>query len=263
MALPRYLGAVTFEDLLHPAITKAALRQLTDGHVRDATVNAVVALFDLIRSRTGLTIDGVDRANTVFSAQRPYLVVGDLNSESGRNAQLGAMSLLRGLYQGVRSPTVHTVEAQIDPTQAARYLVVASALAHMVDEAKHGDILRFDGVYATEQGDSGDFSFFRFFATGELLRVSISGPLEDDWVPNWLTLDWAHWQGKEVNTYEHHDNRVLFYLNHPDGSVRCEGRVLGPTLKLRVETVAEERRYQHEYVFRPFPRRVAEALAEK
>ena len=155
---------MNFEDLLHRSVANAALGQLKNGHARDATLNAVVALFDLIRARTGLTIDGVELADHVFSIKRPRLVVGDLQTESGRNAQLGVMALVRGLYQGVRNPTAHTIPTEIDEVQAARYLVVASALARIVEEAELGDVLRFDGVYASAQGSDGGGSFLRFFS---------------------------------------------------------------------------------------------------
>src|SRR6185369_1569921 len=49
---------IGFEDMLHAAIVKSSLGQYKDGHLRDAVLNGVVAVFDMIRQRTGLDLDG-------------------------------------------------------------------------------------------------------------------------------------------------------------------------------------------------------------
>lgn len=43
--------AVGFEDLLHPAIVASSLGQYRNGHLRDAVLNGVIAVLDLIRAR--------------------------------------------------------------------------------------------------------------------------------------------------------------------------------------------------------------------
>ena len=75
-----------FEELLHPIVAGAAGAQYRNGHYRDAVLNAIVAVFDLLRARTGLDLDGAELANRAFSEQQPYVVVADLQTESGRNA---------------------------------------------------------------------------------------------------------------------------------------------------------------------------------
>src|SRR5262249_25039319 len=151
--------------------------------------------FDLLRARTGLDLDGADLVNRAFSEQRPYLIVSDLSTESGRNAQLGVMQFARGLFQGIRSPAAHTMSSGLALTQAARYLVTASTLAQIIDDARQGDFLRFDGVYAAAAETFGTH-FVRFFSDGMVLSVSVGTHVTDDWVPDWLTIDWAQWQGK-------------------------------------------------------------------
>src|ERR1041385_456469 len=47
-----------FEDLLHPVVRKNAYQLYRDGHLREAVLNSMVAVFDLVRARTGLTEDG-------------------------------------------------------------------------------------------------------------------------------------------------------------------------------------------------------------
>ena len=43
-------GAMGFEGLLHPAIVASSLSQYRNGHLRDAVLNGVIAVFDMIRA---------------------------------------------------------------------------------------------------------------------------------------------------------------------------------------------------------------------
>ena len=105
---------MTLEELIHPLVAQAALQHYKDGHYRDAVLNGIIAAFDLLRARTALDLDGAELANRAFSEQKHHLIVGDLHTESGKKPQLGIMMLARGLYQGVRNPTAHTVSKRSD-----------------------------------------------------------------------------------------------------------------------------------------------------
>lgn len=247
---------MTFEELLHPVVATAALQHFHHGHYRDAMLNGIIAAFDLLRTRTGLDLDGADLVNQAFSVQRPHLLVADLQTETGRNAQVGAMMFARGLYQGVRSPTAHTIAA-VKPLDAARYLVAASALTELILAAHQGDILRFDGMYVRPNDDVGGTTFLRFFEAGQVLVVSVGGAVEPDWVPNWLTLDWAEWQKQHPTTYSLEGTRLRFVKSIAQGEVSYEGQVRGPKLLLRVHSAATGHRSEGEYLFRPLPRGAA------
>lgn len=125
-----------WESLLHPAIQDSALIQYHDGHWRDAVLNACIAVFEIIRERTGLELDGEALVTRAFSADRPLLVVADLAGESGRNDQIGFMMILQGVYRGIRSPKAHSLRHDLDALKAAQYLVMASLLARRIDEAE-------------------------------------------------------------------------------------------------------------------------------
>jgi len=129
---PAVLG---FESLLDPAITNASLAPFVDGHLREAVLNSVTAVFDLIRKRTGLDLDGEGLATRVFSVQRPLLVLSEVTSESGQNDQVGFMQIFQGAYRGIRNPKAHTLSHDLDRRKAAQYLVFASLLARRVAEA--------------------------------------------------------------------------------------------------------------------------------
>jgi len=125
-----------FEQLLHPSIYKHSFKQYANGQYRDAVFNSILAVFDLIRERTGLDLDGSQLTGEAFSIDRPRLIFSEIKSESGRNDQKGFMQILNGAYLGIRNPKAHTLVHDLDKTEAAQYLVFASLLARRVQEAQ-------------------------------------------------------------------------------------------------------------------------------
>jgi len=123
------------EALLHDSVRASALEQFRDGHWRDAQLNAVISVFDLIRERTGLDDDGDSLATRTFGVNQPLLTVADLTTESGRNDQIGLMLILQGVYRGIRNPRAHSLQHDLTALKAAQYLVLASLLARRVEEA--------------------------------------------------------------------------------------------------------------------------------
>lgn len=124
-----------FENLIHPIIRKSSLQLFLNGHLREAVLNSVVAVFDFIRDRTGLEDDGDRLIGKAFSLEDPFLVLTDLATESGMNDQKGFMQVFKGAYQGIRNPKAHSLEHDLTEQKAAQYLVLASLLARRVDEA--------------------------------------------------------------------------------------------------------------------------------
>lgn len=58
-------------SLLHPIIVNASWGQYRDGHIRDAVLNALLAIGDMLRARTKLRIDGKALAEMAFSPGDP------------------------------------------------------------------------------------------------------------------------------------------------------------------------------------------------
>lgn len=129
------LGSALLE-VLHPAIVQASYAQFRQGHYRDAVFNSVVAVFDLIRGRTGVDADGVALVGETFSLSSPRLILSDLVTESGRNDQKGFMQIYQGAFLGIRNPKAHSLTHDLDQIKAAQYLVFSSLLARRVEEAK-------------------------------------------------------------------------------------------------------------------------------
>jgi len=124
-----------FQFLLHPEISRHALQQYNNGHLRDAVLDSIIAVFDLIREKTGLKDDGESLIGKAFSLKNPYLILSEIDSESGQNDQKGFIQIFKGSYQGIRNPKAHSLTHDLTPLKAAQYLVFASLLARRVDEA--------------------------------------------------------------------------------------------------------------------------------
>ncbi len=129
---PNNLG---FENLLHPVIFEHSYHQYQSGHLRDAVLNAFTAVFDLIRERTGIDMDGAKLAGHVFSLKDPRLILSEIKTESGRNDQAGFLQVYQGAYTGIRNPKAHSLQHDLTEEKAAQYLVFASLLARRVAEA--------------------------------------------------------------------------------------------------------------------------------
>jgi len=124
-----------FEHLLHPIVANSSLRHFQEGDYRNAVLDGMIALSDLIRQRTGLTEDGRALATQAFSLGSPYLIFSNLESDSGKNDQKGFMEMIAGAYAGIRNPKAHTLVHDLDMTKAAQYLVTISLLVRRVAEA--------------------------------------------------------------------------------------------------------------------------------
>ena len=124
-----------FQFLLHPEIARHALQQYNNGHLREAVLNSIIAVFDLIRKKTGLRDDGDKLIGKAFSLRDPYLILSEIDNESGKNDQKGFMQIYKGSFQGIRNPKAHSLTNDLTKLKAAQYLVFASLLARRVDEA--------------------------------------------------------------------------------------------------------------------------------
>lgn len=132
-----------FEALLHPVVSEVALAPYKSGDYRYAVFEAVIAVFDLIRDRTGLDLDGDALATQAFSVHNPLLVIADLSTETGRSEQIGMMQMCQGAYKNIRNPKAHTRSHNLNAHTAAQNLTFLSLLARLTSQAsqanQHGD----------------------------------------------------------------------------------------------------------------------------
>jgi uncharacterized protein (TIGR02391 family) len=126
---------LAYVQSLHPQIVKAAAPLYHDSHYPQAVEEAVKAVLQYIRNKTGLSADGAALIDTAFSLKSPILAFSDLADQTKRNEQLGFMELLKGFVQGVRHPLAHSQGKQEDAQKAFEYLVMASLFCRRIDDA--------------------------------------------------------------------------------------------------------------------------------
>lgn len=126
---------VSLAELLHPWVIEHAFQQYRNGHLRDAVLSAFVSVGDLLRERSGIKLDGSALATNALSLKDPKLVLSELDTESGRNDQLGFMQIIQGSFTGIRNPKAHSVRHDLTEQKAGQYLVLASLLVRRITEA--------------------------------------------------------------------------------------------------------------------------------
>jgi uncharacterized protein (TIGR02391 family) len=120
---------------LHSAIEDAAGQLYQDGHYAHAILDAVKALNNLVRLRSGLDTDGDALVTTAFSPGNPILRFNDLQDESDRNEQKGFMMMFAGAVAGLRNPRAHKL-IKDDPERALEFIAFVSLLAKLLDGPK-------------------------------------------------------------------------------------------------------------------------------
>lgn len=127
---------IDIQPLLHSEIVKHSYRAYQNGHLREAVLNSVMALLDMVRNKTQLEEDGDRLIGKAFSIDDPYLKINNLSNESERSDHLGFVQMLKGANQGIRNPKAHSLSHDLNELKAAQYLIFASMLARRIEEAE-------------------------------------------------------------------------------------------------------------------------------
>ncbi len=120
---------------LHPEIERASSKLYRDCHYASAIEDAVKALNDLVRLRSGLSLDGATLMEKAFSPSNPILKFNDLADQSDRDEQKGFMMMFSGAVAGLRNPRAHKL-IKDDPERALEFIAFVSLLAKLLDSAK-------------------------------------------------------------------------------------------------------------------------------
>jgi uncharacterized protein (TIGR02391 family) len=122
---------------LHPEIARASSDLYRDGHYANAIEDAVKALNNLVRLRSGLELDGAPLMETAFSPKKPKLQFNELRDQSDTDEQKGFMMMFSGAVAGLRNPRAHRI-IQDDPERALEFIAFVSLLAKLLDQARKG-----------------------------------------------------------------------------------------------------------------------------
>lgn len=120
---------------LHPAIADAASELYIDGHYSNAIEDAVKALNNLVRLKSGLELDGDKLMTTAFSVEKPRICFNDLIDQSDKDEQRGFMMMFAGAVAGLRNPRAHKL-IKDDAERALEFIAYISLLAKIIGDAK-------------------------------------------------------------------------------------------------------------------------------
>lgn len=120
---------------LHPAIQEAASALYLDGHYAQAVEDAVKALNNVVRLKSGLMEDGNRLMNEAFKRNDPVLAFNELQDENDLSEQEGYMFMFKGAVSGLRNPRAHRLVSD-DPERALEFIAYVSLLAKLAESAE-------------------------------------------------------------------------------------------------------------------------------
>lgn len=133
-AADRAIRAYTNLDL-HPEIARTASGLYRNGHYANAVEDAVKALSDLVRMRSGEPLNGTTLMQRVFSPNAPILRLNSMADQSDKDDQLGFMMMFSEAVAGLRNPRAHKL-IRDDLERALEFIAFISLLAKLLDGAK-------------------------------------------------------------------------------------------------------------------------------
>lgn len=135
---PEDNSSADFWSLLHPSIVTVARARFDANQFADAVEAALKEVNSIVKARMRRAgrgeMDGAQLMNAAFSPNAPVIVLDDLGTESGKQAQQGYMQIFAGAMTGIRNPKAHE-NISITPERAIHHLFLASLLLSKLDEA--------------------------------------------------------------------------------------------------------------------------------
>src|SRR5207245_5961115 len=117
---------------VHPDVLKFCRAELVSDDYFHAVLEATKSVAEKIRTKTGLTADGLQLVDAALSRSmgQPMLAFNSLRTPTEESEHSGIMNLLKGMFAAFRNPTAHAprVRWKIDEQDALDLLVLVSLL---------------------------------------------------------------------------------------------------------------------------------------
>jgi uncharacterized protein (TIGR02391 family) len=124
---------------VHPDVLKFCRAELVSDDYFHAVLEATKSVAEKIRTKTGLTADGLQLVDAALSRSmgQPMLAFNSLRTPTEESEHSGIMNLLKGMFAAFRNPTAHAprVRWKIDEQDALDLLVLVSLLHRRLDSA--------------------------------------------------------------------------------------------------------------------------------
>lgn len=120
---------------VHPDVLEFCRAELLDDNFFHAVLEAMKSVFDKIRTRSGLTLDGALLVDRAFGLPSPILAINDLATDSQRSEHAGFINLIKGASGMFRNPTAHEarVKWEIGKEDAEDLLSLVSFIHRRLD----------------------------------------------------------------------------------------------------------------------------------
>jgi uncharacterized protein (TIGR02391 family) len=132
-------GAATAPDqyIFHSEIERVSSSLYTDGHSKQAALEAYIRVIHEVKAVSGLSEDGDPLMNKAFGIdkQTPVIQFNTLGTDAERDEQRGIMYLFKGIV-GLRNSKAHSNVLFDDPSRAHEYLALASLLMRLLEIAR-------------------------------------------------------------------------------------------------------------------------------
>lgn len=134
-------GDINFWIEIHPKIRELSQSRFESKHYADGIEAALKEVNDVVKNKVksicGEEYDGAKLMNRAFSSHNPVLRMCRLDTQSGRDEQIGYMQILAGAMTGIRNPKAHG-NISLEYKRAKHLLYLSSLLMYKVDETVEG-----------------------------------------------------------------------------------------------------------------------------
>ena len=134
------LRAELLKRNVHPDVLRFCQAELLNENCFHAVLEATKSVADKIRTKTGLTGDGAELADTALAPGKtgiPFLAFNTLRTDSEQSEQKGLLNLMKGMFGTFRNPTAHAAKISWNMTEqdALDLLTMASFCHRRLDNA--------------------------------------------------------------------------------------------------------------------------------
>lgn len=127
-----------FWEYIHPKIKVLVFEKFIGKHYADCVETAFKEinsrLKEIYKKQKGEEKDGASLMTSIFSPENPILCFENIDTQNGKNVQLGYMKIFEGTMLGIRNPKAHA-NMSINKDSAIKRLVLAGLLMDKIDEA--------------------------------------------------------------------------------------------------------------------------------
>ena len=98
---------MNLQTQITPALWQAISKSYEASGFKNAILDAIHYLTDVIRDKADVEGDGIKMLGPAFGGTTPRIRINKLQTQSERDAQAGMHKILEGVYQGIRNPRSH------------------------------------------------------------------------------------------------------------------------------------------------------------